>query len=371
MDFNFDDVILSHPHDFFRVKRLSTSPGNCFVLMPFAEEFRIVYDTIERALKGLMVCNRADDLRIGKPILGRILLGIGTSELIIADLTGRNANVYYELGLAHTRTKNVLLLTQQMEDVPFDLQGFFCHKYSPHSQESLKKLSRIVKRAAEDVRARTLPQMLEGAMSRTQNIVSYMQQQLDSPKGAKGLVLRVQASISSIGNVSRLAFSEPDRRDYSECLEAESKLMIRLIEEGASLQAIISPHLTPVGARETNDERKSRLDRLIEFITKKDDCMTRCQFAVSPTVGANLLFFGDDVLFEGHKTEIQRGFGWTMIYTDKTFLSTRIEIFDRFFESSRLYTLKHYGRPKEFKNENDALRSAVLRVLQEVRDPLR
>lgn len=317
-----------------------------------------------------MVCTRADDLRIGKPILARILHGIGMAELVIADLTGRNANVYYELGLAHTRTKNVLLLTQTMEDVPFDLQGFFCHRYSAHSQDGLRNLSRVVRRAAEDVRARALPQMLESAISRTQNIVSFMKEQLNSPKRVKGLILRAQASISSLGNLSRLAYSEPDRREYSKCLEEEGRLMIRLIEEGASLQAILSPHLSPVGSRETNEERKARLDLLIDFIENRDDCMERCQFVVSPTVGTNLLFFGDELLFEGHKTEVQRGFGWTMIYTDNAFLITRIEIFDRLFESSRLYTIRNYGDPAQSINENEALRIAVLRALHKVRDPL-
>src|SRR6185369_2400985 len=370
MDFNLEDVTLSHPHDFFRIKHLGAIPGNCFVLMPFAEDFTIVYETIERALRGLMSCTRADDLRIGKPILARTLHGIGTAELIIADLTGKNSNVFYELGLAHARTKNVLLLTQKMEDIPFDLRGFFCRKYSPHSQDGLRKLSRIVREAAEEVRARTLPQTLEGAMARTQKIVSYMKQQLDSPKGVKHLILRMQASISSIGNTARLQYSEPDRTEYSKCLEEEARAMISLIERGASLQAIISPHASPLAARETNKERKARLDQLIDFISTRNDCMSRCQFVVSPAGGSNLLFFGEDVLFEGLKTEIQRGFGWIMIYTDKSFLDQRIEIFDRLFESARLYTLRNYGKNEQTSNDNDELRKAVLTALFQVREVL-
>ncbi len=112
---DLDDVILSHPHDFFRLKHLVAEPGTCFVLMPFAKDFDLVYETIEDALKGLMVCTRADDLRLGKPILERILRGIATAELIIADLTGRNPNVFYELALAHARTKDVLLLTERLK----------------------------------------------------------------------------------------------------------------------------------------------------------------------------------------------------------------------------------------------------------------
>src|SRR5439155_20198182 len=104
-------------------------------------------------LKGLMVCSRADDLPIGRSILERILTGIRSAELIIADLTGKNANVFYELGLAHTQTKNVLLLTQDANDVPFDLRGLFCHTYSVHSDRGLKDLANVVRSAAAEVRA--------------------------------------------------------------------------------------------------------------------------------------------------------------------------------------------------------------------------
>ena len=98
--------------------------------------------------------------------------------------------------------------------------------------------------------------------------------------------------------------------------------------------------------------------------------MNRCQFVVSPAGGSNLLFFGEDVLFEGLKTEIQRGFGWTMIYTDKSFLGMRIGIFDRLFESARLYTLKNYGTNKQASNDNDELNKAVLTALSQVREVL-
>lgn len=46
------------------------------------------------------------------------------ARIVIADITGRNANVFYELGLAHTVGKDVLLLTQAVSDIPFDLNRF-------------------------------------------------------------------------------------------------------------------------------------------------------------------------------------------------------------------------------------------------------
>lgn len=371
MNFNFDKkLILDHPHDFFRVKHLSVIPGQCYVLMPFAKKYTLVFETIKKALRGIMVCKRADELRIGKPILSSILHGIGTAELIIADLTDTNANVFYELGLAHTRTRNVLLLTQNINKVPFDLRGFFCHEYSVNSQYSLNKLAQIVREAAKEIRSISIPQMLDSPTSRTQMIVGHMKRLLESPKGINKLLLRVQASVSSIGNLNRTKFSEPDRKEYSRLLEEEGELMIRLIEKGASFEAILSPYPNLIGTAEKTAERKARIDKLIEFITAREDCMKRCQFVISPPSGTNLLFFGEELLFEGLKTGVQRGFGWTMIYTDKDFISTRIEIFDKLFESAKAYTINNYGRETPLENENSLLRYAATNALHNARKQL-
>lgn len=44
--------------------------------------------------------------------------------MIIADVTGRNPNVMYEIGIAHTLGKTVILLTQEVHDIPFDFRGY-------------------------------------------------------------------------------------------------------------------------------------------------------------------------------------------------------------------------------------------------------
>ncbi|HEY2115488.1 MAG TPA: hypothetical protein VGJ51_10375, partial [Candidatus Angelobacter sp.] len=67
-------------------------------------------------------CERADDLFGSTVVIEDIYAGIKQAVLIIADLTGRNPNVFYEIGIAHTLDKEVLLLAQSMDDVPFDLR---------------------------------------------------------------------------------------------------------------------------------------------------------------------------------------------------------------------------------------------------------
>jgi len=56
--------------------------------------------------------------------------GVATADLVVADLTGRNANVYYELGIAHALRKRAILLAQQASDIPFDLTAYRAIIYS-------------------------------------------------------------------------------------------------------------------------------------------------------------------------------------------------------------------------------------------------
>ncbi|MGH9764238.1 MAG: hypothetical protein ACREDR_28340, partial [Blastocatellia bacterium] len=222
---NDPDILFSHPHDHFNFRHITVIPSTCFVLMPFDARFTIVYETIVKALKGLMVCTRADDLPIGRPILERILTGIRSAELIVADLTGKNANVFYELGLAHTQTKSVLLLTQDINDVPFDLRGLFCHSYSTHSGQELKHLANVVRSAAAEVRAKSIPTMIEGAQARTKQIVEYMEESLAVPRRVKGMIIRLQAGYSSLSNLGYP--DDPDRKGYGEWLERERDTLTR------------------------------------------------------------------------------------------------------------------------------------------------
>lgn len=358
-----EDVILSHPHDFFRFKRLSIVPGTCFVLMPFAKEFDLVYETIEQSLRGIMVCTRADDLRIGKPILERVLRGIATAELIIADLTGRNPNVFYELALAHTRTKDVLLLAQHIEDVPFDLRSLFCHTYSLTSHGGLEALSRIVMGAAHEVARKRLPQNVEGALARTRRIVDFMRHRLQQDGSCSGLLIRIQASLSSLGNVGNPDSPNAEVREYGRYLEEERELLIQLIERGANLHCILSPRLIPTDTPESEDDRADRIARLTSFLRRRDETVERCEIVVSPMAGPNLFFFGEELLFEGHKTEIERGFGWTMVFTDPDIIHARVGIFDRLFEAARVYTLANYKIRSGAPGDSGTLREAVIEAL--------
>lgn len=113
-----------YPKD-FSSSRIEIKPDSIFVIMPFRDSFDIVYGYIKKICLDLgILCNRADDIFDNKPIIGNILYGITTSEIVIADLTDKNPNVYYEVGIAHSLRDqdSIILMTQNINDVPFDIK---------------------------------------------------------------------------------------------------------------------------------------------------------------------------------------------------------------------------------------------------------
>src|SRR5262245_44804786 len=91
-----------------------------------------VLHTMKSALKKFDIeWHRADEVIRGGEVMTDVLNGLATAELVIVDLTERNPNVFYELGIAHTTrcVESVWLLTQHMENVPFDVSHYRCIKY--------------------------------------------------------------------------------------------------------------------------------------------------------------------------------------------------------------------------------------------------
>lgn len=94
--------------------------------MPFSSEFTDVYEVgIKAACKDAgAYCERVDEQIFVESIIERVYNQIAKADVIIAEMTGRNPNVFYEAGYAHALNKTVILLTQNAEDIPFDLKHY-------------------------------------------------------------------------------------------------------------------------------------------------------------------------------------------------------------------------------------------------------
>lgn len=100
------------------------------VMMPFDTEYDAVYDAIKEAVSDAgLYCQRVDDIWDSDHIMTDVASLLWRAEVIVADLTGRNPNVFYEVGLAHALPRKTVMLTQDSSDVPFDLQSIRYLKY--------------------------------------------------------------------------------------------------------------------------------------------------------------------------------------------------------------------------------------------------
>lgn len=104
----------------------TTPRAFAFVLMPFDDSFGDIYDVgIKAACRDAgAYCERVDEQIFVESILERVYNQIAKADIIIAEMTGRNPNVFYEVGYAHALNKQVILLTQNSEDIPFDLKHY-------------------------------------------------------------------------------------------------------------------------------------------------------------------------------------------------------------------------------------------------------
>ena len=112
------------------------------VIMPFNEEWsEDFYQACIEALepKGYQVW-QADLIKVDEIIMQKIWENINQSKFIIAECTGKNPNVFYELGIAHTIGKPVFMCAQNASDFPFDVSFIKHFVYNPAKYKSMTKL---------------------------------------------------------------------------------------------------------------------------------------------------------------------------------------------------------------------------------------
>ncbi len=107
----------------FEIPEIVTNQNLVSVMMPFGADFKSVYKSIKIAATNVgLECKRVDDIWEHSTIIQDIFNLIFKSYIVVCDFTGKNPNVFYEAGIAHTLGKHVVPITQSMNDIPFDLQ---------------------------------------------------------------------------------------------------------------------------------------------------------------------------------------------------------------------------------------------------------
>ena len=121
-----------------------------FTLMPFHESFNDVWKLgiKETCEKAETYCERVDEQIYNERTLDRIYNQINKADIIVADMTGKNPNVFYEVGYAHALNKRVILIIQDVDDIPFDLKHHpfivYNRSITTLQQELIKKVSYFI-----------------------------------------------------------------------------------------------------------------------------------------------------------------------------------------------------------------------------------
>ena len=108
-----------------------------FLIMPFKESWSsTIYDLIMDVGENMnLKIVRADDIYGIKPVMFDIASSIEKSRVVIAVMTGGNRNVNYELGLAHAWGKPSIMITNSMDDIPFDYHHLRVIKYNQENPQ--------------------------------------------------------------------------------------------------------------------------------------------------------------------------------------------------------------------------------------------
>lgn len=132
----------------------------CFVIMPFSATnsctkrqwtnifTNLFKKTIEEAELGYE-CRRSTATR-GSIIKG-IIGDLDSSQVVLADLTDQNPNVFYELGIRHALRPRTILIAQDRKHIPFDLRGYANHIYDWRSTSGRQKFRRKIVDVLKDI----------------------------------------------------------------------------------------------------------------------------------------------------------------------------------------------------------------------------
>jgi hypothetical protein len=106
------------------------SSRSCFVIAPIGEDKSPIRErsdvVFEHILEPVLTeqgyeALRADQMAVPGSITAQILEEITKADLVVADLTGHNPNVFYELALRHALNKPTVQIIAAGERIPFDV----------------------------------------------------------------------------------------------------------------------------------------------------------------------------------------------------------------------------------------------------------
>ena len=170
------------PKKYFEDNRGPIDPNYIFALLPY--ELRHIYDegiskpiqSISESMGIKLVCENSFEINGPGDIMADVWSRIQKSQVIIADITGFNPNVMYELGVTLTQKDNVIIICdisiREKTDIPFDINHLRIDFYDPNKLDALstkliQTITEILKTAGfktEEIKNQEVKKLLKTAI---------------------------------------------------------------------------------------------------------------------------------------------------------------------------------------------------------------
>lgn len=165
--------------------------NSVFVLMPLEERFAEIYlKGIKAGLPTGWECNRSDERWDIPEAVCKICKSIQEATLIVADITGRNPNVFLELGLSFGLEKKFILMTQSIHDLPFDVRTFNAIKYDSDNLDDLhRKLREAISQLNPTPKASREASVFSKHLDKAMEILEYEAPQVEQSGPAMDIII--------------------------------------------------------------------------------------------------------------------------------------------------------------------------------------
>ncbi|MBF0452522.1 MAG: hypothetical protein HQK75_17605 [Candidatus Magnetomorum sp.] len=125
---------------------IKTDKKLVFFLTPFNKDFESTFEVIRKVCHQVdLKCLRGDEEFIKSDIFSHILKNIVRANIVIANIDGRNSNVFYELGLAHALDKNTILIAKTKDELPIDVKSKYMILYKNFKELETELKNQLLK----------------------------------------------------------------------------------------------------------------------------------------------------------------------------------------------------------------------------------
>jgi hypothetical protein len=141
----------------------STEKRTCFVICPIGEEGsdnrkrsdKVLKHIFRKALADKYEVTRGDEIDEPGMITSQVLRAVQDADLVVADLTGHNPNVFYELAVRHAMEKPIIhLIDPRLSKIPFDCRGLSNNRVRSHRSRQYRERGRTTEKTSQPSRVR-------------------------------------------------------------------------------------------------------------------------------------------------------------------------------------------------------------------------